>query len=106
MLFGLFEKKDEGGPPFYIHTIAIPLIVAGIGILAAPDLRDFVLHLLDKVLRTQLDFNQSQATGWVLVELRWTANIRAPTPVVSPAAAYPDATGSPAKICDEACSLH
>jgi hypothetical protein len=67
MLFGLFEKKDEGGPPFYIHTIAIPLIVAGIGILAAPDLRDFVLHLLDKVLRTQLDFNQSQATGWVLL---------------------------------------
>jgi len=67
MLFGLFDKREEGGPPFYIHTVAIPLIVAGIGILAAPDLRDLVLHLLDKAFQTQLDFRQSEATGWILL---------------------------------------
>ena len=48
-------------------TIAIPLIFAGIGILAAPDLRDLVLHLLDKEFQTQLDFRQSEATGWILL---------------------------------------
>jgi hypothetical protein len=69
MFFGLFEKREEGGPPLFIHTIAIPLIVARVGILAAPGFKDLILHMLDKAFQTRLEFGTSQSTGWILLGL-------------------------------------
>ena len=69
MLFGLFNKKDNGGPETYIHAIALPLITAGLLIVAAPDFRDLLLHYLDKRLHTNLDFAQKPLAGWVLLAL-------------------------------------
>jgi len=69
MLFGLFRKKDDGGPETYIHAIALPLIAAGLLIVAAPDFRDLLLHYLDGRLHTHLDFAQKPLAGWVLLSL-------------------------------------
>jgi hypothetical protein len=66
-LLRIFKSRRDGGPDRYIHGIAIPLITAGLVILAAPALRDVLLHLLDKVLQTNLDFAQTPKTGFFLL---------------------------------------
>ena len=53
----------------YIHAIALPLIGAGISILAVPGFRDFALHYLDNTFSTRLNFTSSEATGWSLIGL-------------------------------------
>lgn len=69
MLFNLLKSGKEGGPAPYIHTIAIPLIAAGIAIVAAPSYWDLLLHLLDKSLGTKLEFAQSPIIGVFLILL-------------------------------------
>lgn len=69
MLSRVFQKAEKGGPPSYIHLIALPLILTGIGILAVPGFKDLIIHSLSNALGAKLQFDPEPAYGFVLIVL-------------------------------------
>ena len=69
MLSRVLRKADDGGPPSYIHLIALPLILAGIGILAVPGFKDLTIHVLNRALGAQLQLDSRPIYGFALIIL-------------------------------------